>query len=128
MGYTYCIRIAIDIQPDIYQNYTLSNELQRIYSLLQGKDDWFPTFGETEHSSSGGYGTGPNEHFYREIVRFTSLFPQYSFFVYFFYWDMQILEIFSIRDSDIQKIKSINFDNGISVPGGIVLIYTMKSL
>jgi len=117
MGYSYCIRIACGTKPSTQD----IDKMEREYSkLLEDNSGWFPTFGETETSSSGGYGTGPNEDFSQERIRFTFLFPQYTFFIYFFYWDMMMLEVFSIQDTDILKVKVTDLEDGISIPGGKV--------
>lgn len=128
MGYDYCIRIAVDVEYDIRDDSSQYNEFERVYSTLLQESDLFPTFGEVGHTSSGGYGTGPNEYFEEEIFKFTSLFPQYSFFIYFFYWDMAVLEVFSIQGSDLQRVQTIDVEDGIPVPGGRVFSSLNKSI
>jgi hypothetical protein len=121
MGYSYCIRIALNTDVDIQEGDDLWNQLEYIYrDLLSKSDGWFPEFGIEGSSSSGGYGTGPNDHFRDEVVKFTSQFPEYMFFVYFFYFDMQCLDVFEIMDYNVNNVQSIDMESGIDVPGGKV--------
>lgn len=112
MGYDYCIRIALkDIDP--------SDKIDRIIeqlSLELAHRDWFPKFGIIE---SGGYGTGPGDHFEDEIIRLTSQVPFLTFYVYFFYWDLTNLIVYEIKDTDVKKIYEHSFERELpKIPGG----------
>lgn len=100
MGYAYFFRVILEDVPDSVS----TKELQDVYFPLfrtryleLRTRDWFPDFEGADTTSSGGYGTGPNDHLLPEFASFTSTFPDFTFSLYLFHWDCMNINAYKIR-------------------------------
>lgn len=110
MGYDYLFRIAL---PQIKDREELKEWDEPLFYAaldLEKERPWFPSFGKKEHSSAGGYGTGPNEHLEEELRLFGRQFPNLLFYIYFFYWDLTCLTIYSLQGEEVEELAHHNFD------------------
>lgn len=116
MGYDYLIRLSVGkLQLTREQLLQITKAYNEI--LQQDKDGWFPIFGKEDHTSSFGYGGGNSDKLKENIVKLTSLFPEITFYIHYFYYDMTSLEIYSILDKEIKEIlikQPEEIDTGIS--------------
>ena len=82
MGYTYCFYISVDsvVQFEAYKQQAIE-----IHNTLKERD-WFPVFGQCEHSGARGYGVGPNDNLLPEFASFTSAFPDFTFKLWMTHW------------------------------------------
>ena len=114
MGYNYYLRIATEENID---NETLES-INNTYNSLRD-DGWNIEFDICKHTSSRGYGTGPDNEFSKNITILTNKFPDISFLVYFFYWDLTHLTVLRVRGSNVDEIFYKSYED-IDIPGGLV--------
>jgi len=118
MEYNYHIRIALkDIEP--------TDEFVKLFTIecdLLSNRDWFPVIGGEEPTIGSEYGSGPNEHFEEEIILLTSKFPEYTFYVYFFFKNMICLHVYEIKDKTVILLHKEYLYEGIQVPGSKICI------
>lgn len=84
--------------------YTL---FKKIYLELLKTHEWFPIFGKIESSGSKGYGYGSQTEkdgeFDKCIIEFTKQFPEFTFGIYLFYFDLSELIYWNIKNDIINK-------------------------
>jgi hypothetical protein len=130
MGYGYIFYLSLRAVPLSWKGFSEEELAQRlssfidvlykVYGNLKKKHEWFPNFGESDSTSAGGYGTGPNEHLLPELFRLTSSFPDFTFDVYFFHWDKSHLTTYSIRGEKVLEQSFFDFEE-MKLPGGFQL-------
>lgn len=113
MGYTYCFYISVD-NPESFEVYKA--DAIRIHNQLKIRD-WFPIFGKTDHSGSGGYGTGPKNSLLPEFASFTSVFPNFTFKLWMTYWDNTNLYVVEVKDTTLLSENTKDFESVELLPG-----------
>lgn len=108
MGYGYNFQIAVEEINLFYDFY--KDQIKEAYQQLKDRE-WFPIFGETEFSSSGGYGTGAcNTGLLEELILLTSQFPNLTFVIFYSWWDNTNLSIYRLRGDILLDEEIINLD------------------
>lgn len=78
---------------------------KQAYENLLKIYNWFPVFGEIESSGSKGYGCGSQTEkdgeFEKSILQFTKQFPEFTFGIYLFYYDLVNVIYWTIQNDTI---------------------------
>lgn len=122
MGYDYMIRVSVKGKE--YEKF-MKDELNRardVYTSLSENDN-FPLF--ATKSRHRIYSYGPDEELKKELFKFTSQFPDYTFKFYYTFWDCSNICIYKIKNKEIISEVSRDFENDVLKVGKFKIWLTL---
>ena len=107
MALSYEFKIALENSSEHLGNSVFREEIfpkmQKAYQELVKKNEWFPKIRKhIDYYYSNGYGEGPQkEHPLDDLLLFTTQFPDYTFYIFYLWFNHKNLAIYRIKGDQL---------------------------